>query len=241
MTRWYGIIAFFLVVLAWDAGVARSAIPRSDPFAVTWGSQKFVVAPGDRFETSITVNVPSGNYLNADELELEFVTLEGIHIDDVRFPPTQDEPETTTAAERRIYSGSVTIAIEGHVPETLSLGTRELTARVSFRGCTPEVCFRPRSEEMMLPLDVVAVRDFTTILDQGLLWTILIVFVAGLLTFLTPYVWLILPVVFYVGTLVRNDLRVVVPDTTVIEENMREAPRRAGAPDDVREREEGVE
>ncbi len=219
-----------LLLMVWIGGDALSAIPRSDPFTVSWDTQELAVVPGHRFQTSLTVHVPPGHYLYAEELDVEFITLEGIHIDDVRFPPAEEGSGVAGMTGKRVYGGSVTIVIEGHIPEELSLGRRELIARVSFEGCATEGCFHPRSEEMSLAMAVTSegpsegepggaspagawrlgpkagegirglltAHDFTAILDRGLMWTILLVFIAGLLTSLTPCIWPILPVILVV-------------------------------------------
>lgn len=199
-----------IVVMLAASGASHAALPRGDPFAVTWGEKALKVAPGQGFEVEIEIDVPKGFYLNDDKLDIDFVTLEGVHIDDIRFP----EPQVRKG--KKVHAKDVTIRIVGNVPIGLDPGERGLTARLSYQGCTDEQCFRPRQREIVFALDVArgavhtevrqreALRglfetpDFSRILEHGLFWTILLVFVAGLITSLTPCVWPILPVTLVV-------------------------------------------
>jgi len=200
------------------AAVAHATSPRRDPFAVSWSAASLAVKPGARFETAIVVTVPTGHYLYADELDVEFVSLEGIHVDDISYPQPVVMPVGGVRKDKRVYRENVRITIVGHVPASMSLGERDLMARVSYQGCTEEVCYRPRTKKLDLAVRVggqtvvsaknredegglrslIAHPDVVRMLDRGLFWTLALVFLAGLLSSLTPCVWPVLPVTLVV-------------------------------------------
>ncbi len=220
--RTVGVVLALLVC----AAAAHAFVPHGDPFRVEERAIALDVTPGGRFETSIAVRGPADYFLYEDKLDLEFVTLEGLHIDAVRFPKATTKRDPETGRERSVFSGGAVLTVEGSAPPGLATGTRELIARLSFQGCSAVQCYRPRTEEVRLTLDVMPaeelkagaakpaaagkarkaggigallrVQDFGRILERGILWTVGLVFLAGLLSSLTPCVWPIVPVILVV-------------------------------------------
>ena len=221
------------------------AMPRS-PFEAMALDGPISVQAGGAIDLSIVIRVPEGHYLYADETEVDFVSLEGILVTDIRYPQPDRYADPYMGKEVSVYRGDVTIKILGRVPASLSPGRRDLMARVSFRGCSPSICFRAEEHDVDFAVDVLPlsgavkalppsvaeplprpdaqpdaraeeapgfralfeVRDFAKLLDRGLGWTLLIVFIAGILTSLTPCVWPVLPVVLlYVGVHPHRRLR----------------------------------
>lgn len=221
-----------ITILLLTMGSAQGAIPPSSPFQVSWDDTPISLTAGGPFELRLTIHVPEGYYIYADETDVDFMSLEGIIITSIALPKSTPYKDPYLGKEVAIYKKDVQITITGHAPEHAGSGIHDLTARVSFRGCSPTLCFRPEEHEVSFRLEVaqiplgerhatekppvvekgrdkekvsasegagfknlLKVRDFSLILEQGFGVTILIVFIAGLLTSLTPCVWPVIPVV----------------------------------------------
>jgi len=213
---------------------AEASIDTSDPFKVRWEPAERNLAPGSDFEFGIVIRMPEGYYLYADETLVDFVSLEGLFVEDVAYPKSVAHEDPFLKKTVQIYSGDVRIGVKGRVPLGLQAGPRDLVARVEFRGCSPTLCFRPQMREVALEVDVVAgegagegakvertaraapaprslperlglrkllgINDFGVLLERGIVFTVLVVFLAGILTSLTPCVWPVLPALFiFVG------------------------------------------
>lgn len=205
------------------------------PFDVIWDEAPVAVRAGDPFELKITVRAPSEHYLYADETDVDFTSFEGLIVNNVKYPKPSLYTDPYMGKKVKVYKDDVAITIIGRVPESLKEGARELVARLSFRGCSPKLCFRPEEREISFNIDVTAplpkaepsirsplpseqavtgdipslklkfrdlikTQDFADLLDRGVLFTMVIVFLAGVLTSLTPCVWPVIPVILlFVG------------------------------------------
>lgn len=226
-----------LVMLFSVAGGASATPNPSSPFSVVWDDAPVSLAAGSPFTLRVTIRVPEGYYLYASESDVDFASLEGLLVTDVRYPRATKFVDPYLGKEVDIYRSDVTIAISGRVPENLEPGERDLVARVAFRGCSPTICYRAEEGEALFRVEVgsaaqavqpapqaselldgwaedgpppapekltlrslLEVQDFGLLVQRGLTWTLLIVFIAGILTSLTPCVWPVIPVVLlFVG------------------------------------------
>ncbi len=224
----FAVIAVLLPFAAW------AAISPAKPFHVLWDDSPRMLTPGSDFEIDLTVQVPDGYYLYADDTDVDFSSLEGLFITDIIYPKASSYLDPFMKKSVDVYMGDVRITIKGEVPEGLSAGERELTALLRFRGCSPTLCFRPEQREVSFNINVaqkdtaevpkaygikpkekplptslpqklglrrlLEVRDFSVLLERGAILAIAIVFLAGILTSLTPCLWPVIPaVLLFVG------------------------------------------
>lgn len=194
-----------------------------------------VLAAGEAFKLTTVIQIPEGHYLYSQETDVDFVSLEGLLITDIRYPKSTKYADPYLGKEVDIFRDDVIIEINGRVPEGLALGEHILTARVHFRGCSPTICYRADEAQVSFQVDVtptasktkppsidvvpplsrdeslqaservglhrlLEVQDLGQLLAHGLGLTLVIVFIAGVLTSLTPCIWPVIPVVLlYVG------------------------------------------
>lgn len=225
-------IALFLIFMS-----VSHVATASSPFEVKWDDRPVSVHAGGAFETRITIRSPEGHYIYADETGVEFSSLEGIIITDIRFPRKSSYRDPYMGKQVDVFTGDTEIEVFGRVPKRMTPGERELVARVSFRGCSSTLCFRPEERRVSFIIDVTGlagaegesiraplpsevsrpqkdlfpsdllgvkellkVKDFSLIAHRGMPLALFIVFVAGILTSLTPCVWPVIPIVLlYVG------------------------------------------
>ncbi len=229
MKRFSSLIACLLLFIG--SVSAFAALTPSSPFRVEWNGGEQEIQAGKPFTLSLTIRVPEGHHLYADETDVDFASLEGLRIDDIRYPKAISYQDPFLGHTVSIFRGDVSIHIEGAVPAGLDPGEHELIAQLRFRGCSETLCYRPEEHDVPFLLEVMPpagalegnprpraqapmadgseemglrgllhLRDFRALLDRGVIWTVLIVFLAGFLTSLTPCVWPILPaVLLFVG------------------------------------------
>ncbi len=216
------------------AGAAQASIGPSSPFRVLWNDKPLHIETGESFSIPITIEVPEGYYLYADDTDIDFASLEGLFVEDIVYPKAEPYEDPFTGRTVDVYRGTATLTVVGQAPEGLSPGQRELTAVLRFRGCSPTLCYRPEQQEIPVSIDVssgaepaqevaapprsekvgvqpverkreglrglLEVKDFSVLMERGTLIAVVIVFLAGLLTSLTPCVWPVIPaVLIFVG------------------------------------------
>lgn len=216
MKRGIVVILIGCVALALGACAGERSEPR---FQIMTAEGKVEAAPGDQFRTSVTIVVPKEFYLKADALRVETPRIMGVVFDEV-VPPPPTEMLDVVGKPTPVYIGEIGVPVTGRLTAGAPRGTRDVRLGVTYQGCSKKLCLRPRTETVSFELVVgqrsaasvvitqpqpqgmlrsmlSAVR-FEQILDRGVLWTVLIVFIAGLITALTPCIWPLLPVMFVI-------------------------------------------
>ena len=221
------------------AAEGAASIGGASPFEVMWDGGPVALSAGAPFSLKLTIRVPEGHYLYANETDVDFASLEGLIVTGIGFPKSEKLADPYLGKVVDVYRGDVSVTISGRVPKELVPGERDIVARIAFRGCSPTVCYRTEEREADFRVDVAAAepaaeqrpvqhevspepewagadreieltrsgirglleaRDFGLILERGLPITLAIVFIAGILTSLTPCVWPVIPVVLlFVG------------------------------------------
>lgn len=223
------ILTILIVTLClFASGILFSAINPESPFQVMWDDAPIKVEAGKKFKTTITIRVPQDHFIYADKTDVDFASLEGIRIDDIKFPRPETRKDPYFGKTMEVYRNDVVITITGHIPANLAGGKRELIALLDFQGCSQKLCLRPEEQEIVFNIDIIPIKagetepksrqaakegvpslvsetesirsllkshDFGEIASRGLAFSILIVFIAGMLVSLTPCIWPVIPIV----------------------------------------------
>ncbi|MBI2341294.1 MAG: thioredoxin family protein, partial [Deltaproteobacteria bacterium] len=200
-----------------------SASPLSafeSPFDVSWERDAIMVGSGQDITTDVTIRVPAGHFLYKDKTSLVFTALEGMHVVSVTLPDGVKHIDPITGKSTVIYpAGETVIAVVLHVPAVLPMEERNVAAVLEFQGCEEKLCLRPEERNLEWSFKIVPAggaieekpaalfkkeafslavllhaKDFRQVLLYGRHVAIVIAFIAGLLTSLTPCVWPLIPV-----------------------------------------------
>lgn len=223
MTRLLAVMICVVGVLgsAW-AGFSGS------PFQPIWDPAPVQLKPGEEATLSLTIRMPSGHFLYQDKTSLDFTSLEGIRVLKINYPKavTRDDPQTGHTAE--VYEGEVEISARIKVPEAAVSGEHDLTAILSYQGCSDKLCLRPEETNVQWVVQVAAAatgaaeevppavtptpatvaeasaplielpKTAEELLSRGLGWAFVVAFIGGLLTSFTPCVLPLLPITLLV-------------------------------------------
>lgn len=202
----------------------RAALNPNSPFEVIWDEAPVKVVAGKKFKVAVTIRVPPDHYIYADRTDVDFASLEGVRIDEIKYPRAEKMLDPYFGKTMDVFKNDVVIEIVGHIPEDLRTGEHELNALLSFQGCSSKLCLRPEELDLAFIVNVEAAKeepskrteggkeeggavsgeglsslirsqDFTPIAERGFAWAMLVVFLAGLLVSLSPCILPIVPVV----------------------------------------------
>lgn len=207
------IVLFFISTFAFAADPGGS-------FRFLWNEEPIKAVKGGTVSTKIMFEISEGYYIYSDKTDLEFITLEGIHIGKISYPKKEMMPDPLGGAPVGIYTSGQEIGVEMSVPEDIGDGTYTVSALLHYEGCSNKVCFRPVEELItwtihigvvgdVAPsdggaggmggpisswLDIVRGKTSETILSVELKWLYLIAFIGGILSSLTPCILPLIPV-----------------------------------------------
>lgn len=149
------ILSIILFLITLGVGPFAHSISKS-PFELMWDDSTQKILAGENFSLSLTIRAPEKHYLYAEETDVDFVSLDGIIITDIKFPKPSFHDDPYLKKRVKVFEGDIKIGFEGRVPKSLSAGVHDLVARVTFRGCSDELCFRPEERDAVFSIDVVA-------------------------------------------------------------------------------------
>lgn len=197
----------------------------SSPFQPVWDPAPLSVKPGEEAVLSVTIRMPPGHFLYEDKTSLDFTSLDGIHVVRIATPKavTRTDPQTGHAAQ--VYVGEVAMTVRIRVPDAMAAGERDLTALLSYQGCSEKLCLRPEETLIRWVVNVTAPgaaavppqraapipeasvptralfelpKTAEDLVANGLGWAFLLAFIGGLLTSFTPCVLPLLPITLIV-------------------------------------------
>lgn len=210
---------FILITLFSDLAFAYQS-----PFEISFEQGKIKAGTGQDVKTDVIIRIPSGHFIYKDKTDLSFTVLEGVHVKTIKYPECVSHVDPVTGKTVLIYpEGEAVISVVFNIPKTLPKGLKEVMAILEFQGCEEKLCLRPEEHVLTWKLDVTAfdafvsqvpeaviekgrasinsllnVKDFRSVIVQGRHVALLIAFIAGLLTSLTPCVWPLIPIMLLI-------------------------------------------
>ncbi|MEW6238511.1 MAG: protein-disulfide reductase DsbD [Candidatus Omnitrophota bacterium] len=170
--------------------------------------------------SSITINLDAviapDHIIYHDSLKIAAETPVG----SAAFAPVYPQPETKIdpidGAMKAVYHGTVRFQVPIQLAANAPLGEMKFNVSAHFQGCSPTICYFPRTKKIELTLAVVKGTDsaipaaaqvqtpapppasgnniIENQLSQGFFWALLSLFFAGFLTSLTPCVFPLIPI-----------------------------------------------
>ena len=156
------------------AGVASSAWAQRAPFSAAPSSSAEIVEvavrlpkdgvrAGAAFEAFVMVQVADGWYVNAHAptqpyfigTTLDVVPHEDLRIETAYYPDPLFRTFGFTDDTLAVYEGKIAIILAAWASETLTSGTHTLQSRLRVQACNDEVCLRPSTVEVPIPVEIV--------------------------------------------------------------------------------------
>ncbi len=220
-------LLFVVSMVSLIAATAMAGFATS-PFSPLWDTDPVKVKPGDETTVSVTIRMPAKHFLYQDKTSLDFTSLEGIHVLKINYPKavTRSDPQTGHVAE--VFVGEVPITARIQIPAGTAPGEHDLTAILTYQGCSENLCLRPEETTVQWVVQVAAAGPAVTpetppvaeipkvepteessplfelpktaedLVNKGIGWAFVVAFIGGLLTSFTPCVLPLLPITLMV-------------------------------------------
>lgn len=209
-------------------GMTFGASARS-PFEVLAPTNVIQLNPGGEAVVPVTIQIPSKYFIYQDKTGLDFVELQGLKVKDVRYPPSREHLDPFFGKKVQIFEGDVEIQAVLQAPSSLAPGQKIVEAMLRLQGCSDTLCYPEESHLVSFTVKVLgqpvavqepakegvgslgtllASQNFSAILEHGWGMVLLIVFLGGFLTALTPCVLPIIPItLMIIGVRAETPLR----------------------------------
>ena len=199
--------------------VSTSVFAYESPFNVMWEDSVIQVEAGSNVSTDVVLGIPKGYHVYSDKTDLEFTVLDGIRVEDIQFPVPILQKDSTPDEPIYIFpEEEVAIHVVLSAPKGLTAGLHEVAAVLEFQGCQDKLCLKPERREIVWKVEVSSgnaigemkgntviheestfkelfqAKNFEHVIGGGWLLAVVIAFLAGVLTSLTPCVLPLLPI-----------------------------------------------
>lgn len=165
----------------------------------------YQIEPHQTAQVEITLSLPEGYRAYEDQFALTVVSPAGFKISRIAIAPLKEFFDENTGKNKKGVIGEAKMTAVIEAPADLSIKDRQLQLNLRYQACTQTYClfpidltlkmdFEPLVQDQPMPDKPFWQLKFDDILKQGLLWTFLFVFIAGLLTSFTPCIFPMIPI-----------------------------------------------
>ncbi len=173
-----------------------------DPFQYDYDSSTHVMTPGGALPLQINFTIPPGHYLYQNKMGLELIPEPGFTMTPLKLSPAKHKQDPITGADEDIYQESATLDATIHAAAMVAPGDHLLKVKLSYQGCSSELCFRFMQQDLLVPVNVPGSVGAETggadamalPVGKGFGSALILSFLAGVATDFTPCVLPIIPI-----------------------------------------------
>lgn len=212
-TKRFFVIAFIIFLFP---GVTFG---ETSPFKLHVALLEERVSAGDTIPAAVTITIAPNHRVYKDQVKVESGDPSRFTVISAELPAGKIKYDPFLEQEVENYEGEVKIKSFVQVSRDVPAGTHSLKLRVHYQGCSEKICFIPRIEEFVLPIQVnlpdwgvsraedkptrsvsepdkraEAVGFQKTIESRGIFVSLILVFLAGVGLSFTPCVYPMIPI-----------------------------------------------
>lgn len=145
-----GLFIIFYILLLFP----QITFGESSPFAVKVTSLKDRVPAGDIIPLVATITIAPNHRVYKDQIKLESAEPERFIVTSTELPAGKVKYDPFLEEEVENYEGQVEVKLFVQVSKDVSAGQHNINLRVHYQGCSDKICFIPKVEEFLIPVQV---------------------------------------------------------------------------------------
>ena len=166
-----------------------------DPFQSNFDGEERTLAPGGVLPLEVGFSIPPNHHLYKDKMGLSLLEGgEGLDLSPLELSPSTRMKDPLTGKDEDVFVGGAVLKTTLHAKANLPEGDRIVKLLLTYQGCSGSLCYRYTKKELMLPLKVASVTTQPISQDSNFFWAMLLAFLGGLGSALTPCVLPIIPI-----------------------------------------------
>lgn len=200
---------------------------QKSPFQVLYPTTTILLQPGSTQSLNVTIAIPPQYFVYQEKTKLKFLDLKGFEVEKIEYPSAKTRQDPFFKKRLEVFEGEAVIHVVLRAPEGV-FGPKTLEALLTLQGCSDVLCYPEETHLISLNLDVapagsvameaakpqvslkelLATQDFSLVLGQNAWLVLLVVFLGGFLTSLTPCVLPVIPItLMIIGVRSESPLR----------------------------------
>ena len=175
---------------------AGSATPDTSPLQVdqvVFTPQR--PKPGQVVQVNIEFHIAPGYHAYVKQFRLKLANRSDLKLSKLHVQPTFVFTDPLTHRPKLGVRNSAQIISLIDLPPNLSVSNIPLKMQLTYQACGSKFCLFPKTVQVKANLPIAGVQNsFTRALAKGWLYALIIVFLAGILTSLTPCIFPMIPI-----------------------------------------------
>ena len=155
-------VLFFSAIIAFCLSATAQAQTSASVIKVKPQESVYKVKPGATFQVAVIVEIEGGYHINSNQpadkflipTSLKVESLKGLRANTVRYPKAKMEKFSFSEKPMSVFDGRTVLRFTARALPTLAQGNHTLKAKLTVQACNNELCFRPQTVNVDIPLEV---------------------------------------------------------------------------------------
>lgn len=197
------------------------AFGETSPFTLKVNPLKERIPAGDLIPVAVTFTIAPNHRVYKDQVKVESADPSRFTVTSTELPAGKVKYDPFLEKEAEDYEGQVEVKLFVQVSKDVSAGPHNIKLKVHYQGCSDKICFIPKTEEFLIPVQVesadwsmtvsqleektlqpvsrpekkVEAGGFQKTLEsRGIFVSLILVFLAGVGLSFTPCVYPMIPI-----------------------------------------------
>lgn len=198
------ILIFFLLISTTVYG--KEDLSKLNPLSGRGFVKSGKVAAGGLTDLQIEVSLQDGFFAYHDKVRIKASQLPDVVVGELFIDPIVEFDDTISKKKKRGIHKSATINTQIQVPKNIPNDLKSLDLDLTYIACTKKFCLTPRILKINVPIELEQKRDTASEaqlgsseyiknqIEQNLGFALVLIFLFGLLTSLTPCIYPLIPI-----------------------------------------------
>ena len=155
-------VLFFSAIIAICLSATAQAQTSASVVKVKPQESVYKVKPGATFQVAVVIEIEGGYHINSNQpadkflipTSLKVESLKGLRTNTVRYPKAKIEKFSFSEKPMSVFDGRTVLRFTARALSTLAQGNHTLKAKLTVQACNNELCFRPQTVNVDIPLEV---------------------------------------------------------------------------------------
>ena len=155
-------VLLFSIILAICLSATAQAQTSASVIKVKPQEALYKVKPGATFQVAVVIEIEGGYHINSNQpadkflipTALKIESLKGLRTNAVRYPKAKMEKFSFSEKPMSVFDGRTVLRFTARALPSLPQGNHTLKAKLTVQACNNELCFRPQTVNVDIPLEV---------------------------------------------------------------------------------------
>lgn len=155
-------VLLFSIILAICLSATAEAQTSASVIKVKPQESVYKVKPGATFQVAVVIEIEGGYHINSNQpadkflipTSLKLESLKGLRANAVRYPKAKMEKFSFSEKPMSVFDGRTVLRFTARALPSLAQGNHTLKAKLTVQACNNELCFRPQTVNVDIPLEV---------------------------------------------------------------------------------------